>query len=487
MKLNSFLLFALGILLTACDDTLTNIGSSIRPDGDDLTVKSAIFDVNSSTFLADSIYIRTSSPLLGEINDNLYGTIRSDYASEFYGKGFTLDVYNDDTLTFQLGRPGDSLLYNRFDSAVLNIMYTGYVGDSLTPMAATVYELSQPLPTSTSAFYSNVDFSPYIYPLKEIGSAGYTGKDLTVTDSVRNLSTYVPTVRVMLDDEVTQRFMTALLKTPEVYNSQSSFEKLFPGVYVKNTFGNGTILKVGLTRIYFYYRTYHTTLSTTGADSSYTVNRATYIQVSPDVVQLNSVQNPIQPGGNPELMNNDSATFITSPGGYFTQLKLPIGSIMKTLEDNSEASTHYLNGVNLNIQAYKPTNIFSQKPPTYMLLVEKDKMNQFFEQNKLPDSKTSFMATFSNDSTNNVYTYNFGNINSMILTLAEEMKTSKGVKQLSEQDSITLAVVPVQTETNTDYNYLYRVSNYFLPGGIALKSGKNTQKTTMVYTLKVNK
>lgn len=487
MKLNSFLLLALGLLLTtaSCEDTLTNIGSSIRPDGDNLTVKSAIFDINSSTFLADSIYIRTASPLLGEINDNLYGTIRSDYASEFYGKGFTVDVYNNDTLTFQLGRKGDSIIANRFDSAVLSILYTGFVGDSLTPMAATAYELAKPLPTETSAFYSNVDFSPYINPLKEIGSAGYTGKDLTVSDSIKNLSNYTPSVRMMLDEEIPNRFMNALLNNPKVYSSQSEFEKFFPGVYIKNTFGNGTILNVGMTRIYFYYRTYHVTKSSTGADSSYTVNRATYIQVAPDVVQLNSVKNPIQPGGNPELLNNDSATFITAPGGYFTQLRLPIGSIINTLE-KEKGVTPFLNGVNLNIQAYKPTNVFSQQPPTYMLLVEKDKMNEFFEKNTLPDSKTSYLATFKNDSINDVYTYNFGNINAMVLELAEQMKKDKGGQPLTEKDSITLAVVPVQTETNSDYGYLYRVSNYFLPGGISLKGGKNPQQTTMVYTLKVD-
>lgn len=479
MKLNSFFLLAFGVLLCACEDTLTNIGSTIRPDGDNLTVKSAIFKIKSSTFLADSIYIRTSNPLLGEINDNLYGTIRSDYAAEFYGKGFTLDAYDNDTLAFQLGRKGDSLLYNRLDSAVLNIIYSAFIGDSTAPMAVTAYELKNPLPDSPKDFYSNFKIESDDIK-KELGSAGYTARNpLSPTTGT------LDTVQVVLDRELSDRFLDALRNTPSSFSSQANFEKLFAGLYFKNTFGNGTILKVAATQIYFHYRTYHPTVSTTGKDSAFIRNRSTFIQVTPDVVQLNSVENPIQTGGNPLLMNNDSATFITSPGGYFTQVKLPVGSIIQTLTADTNSSNQYLNGVNLSMQAYKSSEkIFSQSPPTYMLLIEKSKMNQFFEENNTSNiGTTSFIAVLDTTQTN--YGYDFGNINKMVLALAEELKTSKGVSELTEQDSVTLAIVPVSVGLNSNNNII-RISNYFQPGGISLKGGKNTQKATMVYTLKVN-
>jgi hypothetical protein len=489
MKLNPLSLFACGaaLMLGACDDTLTDIGSSIRPGGDILNVEYAVFETNSSTFLADSIYIRTSTPLLGEINDKLYGTIRSDYASSFYGQGFTLDVWNDDTITYQLDRKGDSLIDNRLDSAVLMIYYSNYVGDSLTPMAATVYPLSTPLPTDKSAFYSNVDFSPYIDMTTPLGSAGYTGKDMTVTDSIRELDSYTPAVRIMLDESISDRFLNALRKTPEVFTTQTAFENFFPGVCIKNTFGNGTLLQVDMTRVYFYYRTLHHTTSSTGDDSTYVVSRATYMSVAPDVVQLNSLKNPIQAGGNPTLLNNDTATYVTSPGDYFTEIKFPVGSIIEKLNANTKDSTYYLNGVNFSLQANKPTSVFSQDPPTYMLLVEKAKMNEFFEDNKLPDSKVAVMTSFTNDSTNNKYYYNFGNINTFVENMADRLVEIKGLSDVSEltsQDSITLAVVPVQPSTNSSYSYTYRVSNYFLPGGISFKGKSIKQTATMIYTRK---
>ena len=499
MKLKSLPLLACGAaMLCACDDTLTNIGSSIRPDGDMLSVQSALFELNSSTYLADSIYIRTATPLLGEINDKLYGTIRSDYASEFYGVGFTLDVWNDDTLTFQLGRAGDSLLNNQLDSAVLNIYYSTYIGDSLTPMAATIYPLAKPLPTSKSAFYSTVDFTPYLDMSRILGSSGYTGKDMTVSDSIRSLDTYTPAVRVHLDQELCTKFLKALRETPEVFKNQTNFEKFFPGIYVKNTFGNGTILQVDMTRVYFYYQTWHQTVSSTGADSSYTVSRATYMSVAPDVVQLNSVKNPIQAGGNPTLMNDDSTTYVTSPGGYCTQLRFPVGAIIKQMGEAADKTT-FLNGVNFTLEAYKPTNIFSQDPPTYMMVIEKSKINEFFEENKLSEiGSTAALASFTNDSTNSKYYYSFGNLNTMVLKLAENIAADRGLNtskykmselaaKLAVTDSVTLAVIPVTQSVNSDNSYTsftYRVSNYFLPGGIALKGKKNKQSVTMVYTIK---
>ncbi len=51
----------------------------------------------------------------------------------------------------------DSVFYpdvNKIDSVVLRLPYISYVGDSLTPMEATVYEVTKTLDKN---FYSNVD------------------------------------------------------------------------------------------------------------------------------------------------------------------------------------------------------------------------------------------------------------------------------------------------------------------------------------------
>ena len=490
MKLNSFLLLACSFLLFACDDTLSEIGSSTMPDNENLSVKSAAFEIPSSTFVADSIYVKTSNPLLGIINDQLFGTIESDYAAQFYvDPNFTFNVTEDDSVVYDMKNPLDSMINNRLDSAILSISYESFIGDSLAPMGVTAYEIQKTLPKD---FYSNVDFQPYVTPLKKLGSAAYTGKDMSISDSLRATSSYVPYVDIRLNQEICQRFLNAVKNTPEVFKNEEAFQKLFKGVYLKTTLGNGTMLKVSATSIYFFYRTYHNRkangeplIGSDGKDSSYVVSRMKYIAVTQDVLQLNHVSNPVG-GGNAALLHNDSSTYITSPGGYLTQIKLPIGSIMKSLETTQNISANYLNCASLNIEAYAPTSAYGTTPPPYLLMVEKSKMNEFFEKNKLPDSKSSYMAAYSSDSTNTPYSYGykFANINQLILYYADQIKANNG--SINETDTITMALVPINAtySSSTYVSAISRVSNYFSPGGVALKSGKNTQKSIITYTQK---
>lgn len=488
MKLKSLLTIALGALLYACDDSLTNIGSSIRPEGDDLTIKSVTYDLNSHTFIADSIYVRTGNPLLGELTDKFFGSVRVDYMAQFYANpGFNFDVINTrDSVLFELDGKIDSLINNTLDSAVLRIYYGSYIGDSISPMAVTAYRVQNKLPRN---FYSNVDFTPYVTPYEFLGSAAYTGIDLSISDSLRQSDDYVPFVDIKLRDEVKEQFLAAVRNTPDVFKNQDAFEKFFPGVYLKNTFGDGTILQVLGTEIQFMYRTYHDLqpdgeplVGHDGKDSSFVAHRVKYISVTPDVIQLNSIQNPIKP--NADLLNNDSTTFITSPGGYFTQIDIPVGKILNTLKSDPSAALQFLNGVSLNLKAYEPIeNVFSSRPPTYMLLVERAKMNEFFEGNKLPDSKESFLGTYATDTASAYYGYNFGNLNKLVLNFEEEAKKGDAY---DDEYVARMAIVPVSAQLDSYGSSILRIANHFLPGAVGLKGGVNPQQTQVVYTLQHN-
>ncbi|MDO5571474.1 MAG: DUF4270 domain-containing protein [Bacteroidales bacterium] len=480
MKFNSLLSVILGIFLVSCDDDLTNIGSSIRPETDNLVVKSATFTLASSTFVPEAIYVRTSTPLLGELNDNFYGAVRTDYMAQLYARpGFDFNAVNSkDSVIYDMSNPLDSMINNSLDSAVLRIYYDKYFGDSLTPMVVSAYKVQNQLPRD---FYSNVDFTPYVEPLELLGSNGYTGKDMTVSDSLRGTSDYTPYVDIKLIDEVKDSFLDKVKNDPSVFDNQSSFEQFFPGVYLKNTFGNGTMLRVVNTYIVFFYRSYHdrkvdgTPLTgSAGQDSSYITNHSKYIGVTPDVIQLNSVKNPLQV--NPDFLTNDSSTYVTAPGGYFSQIDIPVKEVMEELNKNTTATAKYLNGLTLSVRAYKPVdNVFSATPPPYMLLVQKNKMNEFFEKNSLPDSKTSFIAAYSSDTVNNVYTYNFGNLNQLAISLADSV------------DLAEMAVVPVNATIDQTYGSILQVANYFYPSAVTLRSGKNAQIAKMVYTLQMPK
>ena len=72
MKIKNLALFSLGVLFFAsCSDDLSTLGSSVRPSGEDLDIKSSTMTLESRTFKSDSVYARTSVPLLGEIVDKI--------------------------------------------------------------------------------------------------------------------------------------------------------------------------------------------------------------------------------------------------------------------------------------------------------------------------------------------------------------------------------------------------------------------------------
>ena len=382
MKIKFYLLSVLcSLLFFACDDDLDQIGSSIRPNGDDLSPQSAIFDLNTSTFLFDSIYLRTPYPLLGEIEDDFYKTkIRSDYAAQFYASpNFSLDITNSsDSLDFTLGK--DSLLNNQLDSMKIRIFYSTYYGDSISPMVVTAYQLTEQLPRN---FYSNMSFEGYYNSSSSIGSAAYTANAASISDSIKSESDFVPYVDIFLDNSLKDKFYNAILTDPDMFKDEKRFLEFFPGVYFKNTYGTGSLLRVEQTMMGLFYTTVHTVESSTGADSIVYKNRVQSLFVTPDVLQLNSMRD-VSP--NQEILNNDTATFVISPGSYFTELKLPVGAIMDTLRQNKDATAQYLNGYNFKLKAYKPQEFFTQYQPQYLLMVERSKMNEFFENNSLPDN-----------------------------------------------------------------------------------------------------
>ena len=116
--------------------------------------------------------------------------------------------------------------------------------------------------------------------------------------------------------------------------------------------------------------------------------------------------------------------------------------------------------------------------------LERSKMNEFFENNSLPDNQTSFVSAFSQDTINGVYKYNFGNINTLVLNIADSLQTAKGSIDIT--DTINIAIVPVSIRTSSSTGSVLQISNYFLPGGVALWGGEKKQKATMIFTEKVN-
>ena len=95
------------------------------------------------------------------------------------------------------------------------------------------------------------------------------------------------------------------------------------------------------------------------------------------------------------------------------------------------AGEHYTDSINqaqITIRKYLSSATGSETPlpaPTYLLMVRKDKMNEFFEQNKLPDGNDAYL---SSQFTSSSSAYQFANFSQLITNLRIERDKGSGVK-----------------------------------------------------------
>ena len=322
-------LFILGVglglaILGGCNDELSEVGSSIQPDGDKSFVYVDSFQLSAKTVLMDSVYARTTSGLLGEIYDPLYGNIKSDYLCQFYCP---------ENYQFQ-----NTPLNGVIDSMDLRIFYSSWVGDSLTPMQVTVYPITT---VPERNFYTNVDPEKYCDMQTVLGQKMYTAYDVTISDSVRNgltSTTYTPVVRVKLPTEIGQDFYNETVNNPSSFENQDAFNQYFPGLYITNTFGSGNLLTVYQTSFFIYYR--YTVEGSAGQDSI--VNGREQFNVTREVIQLNHVANA---NLEPLLLPDEKYTYMRTPAGVYTELTLPITEIKETV------GSRFLNNLPLTLHA----------------------------------------------------------------------------------------------------------------------------------------
>ena len=124
--------------------------------------------------------------------------------------------------------------------------------------------------------------------------------------------------------------------------------------------------------------------------------------------------------------------------GLYTEITIPVEESINT------HTTDTLNSVKLSLPCLTKNNLSSTykfPKPSYLLLIPKDSVCSFFEQNKIPDNKTSFIASYN--SKQNAYTFsNFsGIINAMIAN-----------KNVANKNWNKIAVIPVSVTLITKQN-----------------------------------
>lgn len=435
---SSLLLLLILSFATSCDDSITELGTTIQPSSDNITVGMDTLILSSKTVRFDSIFGKTSNPVLGEYQDPVYGIIRSDYLGE---------LYIPEGSTF----PKNAVI----DSVKLGIFYNTWVGDSISPMEVSVYELTKTLPSAS--YYTNFDPKNYYNRNSFLGKSMFTAANLEVPASARKVSRYYHRVFVTLSDELGNRFLEESKKGKEsrLLNAYK-LRTFFHGLYINTSFGSGTVIKTDYTLLNFHYHylvekgNYNRT-----KDSTYVATMQ--LSFSPEVTQINHIENK-----NAQLLAENAAnTFVKSPAGVYTEITFPFSKI----EEKLSARALNLASFSVNAVPSQSDMKFTLKPPPYLLLLNKDSLSGFFSKRKMFDKVTSFHAKL--DTTN--YVYNFGDISAMV-NHYKKVKRNNGVVP-----DLTYVLVPVNIGFREAYQYGRKmivpssVSNLLMPRAATLR------------------
>lgn len=421
-----FLLAIIGaaLLPQACGDT-SSIGTSLVQDEISIVMDSA-WVATGKPVSNDKLASKTTTQLLGIIEAGEFGKFSSDYVTQFMPAS---------RITTN-GVPVENI-----DSCdlVLSIPEGDYVGDSLVPMGLEVYPLTRQLP---SPVYSDFDPTGYYDENDKLASFIYTGSNMNAPDSLKGYGFVFQFIH--MPRELGQRLYKGYLDDPDMYLTPQSFAKFFPGLYVKNSFGSGRVVKIAQSLIRLHYHI-DSVSETTGNDTIYRYT-GNYYATTPEIVTNNdisyemsaSLKNQIERGHN----------IISGPAGTDVLLTFPARDMLQSYRAKSAGKLAVINTLSMSIPVTEIKNDYGIKPPANVLLVLKSKKEKFFADNQLNDNVTSFLGTYDSSSKS----YVFGGMRGYFIDLLG--------KDGLTADDYEFCITPVTLVTVTDnssssYYYYY--------------------------------
>ncbi len=466
MKLKSlykglFITF-LAVITISCDDNLRQVGFTIQPKQDRLSVGVDTLMLEATTVQVDSVFSKTNYPVLGEYIDPVFGSVKSEYIGEFY---------LSPGAEFKQGAVVDSV------RAVVS--YTNMMGDSLTPMRLSVYEVTKSLKGLNN--YTHINPEAFADMSAPLGTSLFTGKNATYrteTYTVGYNADYykVYDINVQLPKSIGESFLTEYKKEEHGKLADAdTFREYFPGLYFTTSFGNSTILSVNLTSLDVHYHYTDKGGSSKGTD---TIRTSKFrLNITPEVIQINRVKNKNEQ----LLVENSDYTYVKTPAGVNTKITFPLSRP----DIHEKLKSQALNLANFTVYAMPDAlenPMVKLSPPEYLLLVNEDSLAGFFEKRKLKDDVTSFLSDSFDRTT---YSYQFNNISTMINHYNEKNRERGG-----KPFDLTYYLIPVDatfTSVQTSYyggstQVLTAIHNQMWPTAAILDKRKGNLKLELIFS-----
>lgn len=446
-------------LMASCEDTVSPIGGSLVNGEVTITADTIVSSLGAETIEENAFDARTTTKLLGRLNVPQYGSLDCAFVSE---------LLSSTRMTIP-----DSITVNDVDSMrmLLYVPRGALTGDSLTPQQLTVYKLTKQLPQDLD---NNFDPTGYYDPSKPMAKKSYTISSISLNDSLFQKAGNYINIPINLGRDIAQTVFN-MYRDPEeqkVFQWPSSFNKIFPGIYVEQNFGNGCVGVISALNVYTYwhYTGYDYVKKETSTDSSSDSSSSSddyeYVPVTkrdsvclfssqPEVLSSNIIKYKV--ADYVKNMVNDNKSIITTPGGYTVKFKFPVKDLIeKYISDLDQMSVVSMLG--LEIPAEVIENDYDIQVAPTLLMVRSDMKDEFFENNKVPDNLTSFYAEYSSERGG----YYFTGMRTYILNLIDKYRNGEKIED-AEFD-FTLVPIIVDTETVEGYynsqTYVTRCAPY---------------------------
>ncbi|MDR0892328.1 MAG: DUF4270 domain-containing protein [Mediterranea sp.] len=466
MKAKYVLLSLIALAFFACDDNTGNLGLGMFPGSDQgINGRLSSFDVTTQSVHAGKVFSKTNIGYVGKFTDDTFGSYDAGFLAQLncpmgltFPQPYTETETSGGTATKATGTlvtdfsnvDMDDKSKSRYvlvkddqgnviGNCQVNIYlwYSTYFGDSLSACRLSVYEISKQALKEQDAHYTDINPSDYYDKANDLlGSKAYTAVDMSVSDSVRSLSTYMPSVSLRLNNDKAQElgdrlFQAAMKDGSNLY--QDFTKDVFKGIYVKSDYGDGTVLYVSQIQLDVAFVNYVTD-SITGVKLKTVANKDSVrfdgrsFNSTREVIQANQLKNDKE--AIQKCIDNPDYTYLKSPAGIFTEATLPVSQIAEELKGDT------LNAVKLVFPAYyeSTSKKFGMTAPTSVLLLKKKDKDSFFESNKVYDNITSFVAT----ATAPVTSYTFSNITGLVNSCLSDRDAAE--KELQDKGSITLQI-----------------------------------------------